>query len=79
MGYLTKDCFLCIVVVLAVAKLFSQYHLNYRCLELRIMTTLFPELQSQIARAIKAIPIDHREQPVLGAVVADPTVAFIHL
>jgi hypothetical protein len=43
------------------------------------MTTLFPELQSQIARAIEAIPIDHREQPVLGAVVADPTVAFIHL
>jgi hypothetical protein len=35
------------------------------------MTTLLPELQIQIARAIEAILIAHREQPILGAIVAD--------
>jgi hypothetical protein len=65
--------------VLAIANLSNYPLLKHRRSKPRIITTLLPKLQNQIAQAIKAIPIAYREQPILGAIIADPAVAFIYL
>src|SRR3979409_1868000 len=43
------------------------------------MSSITPELSSQIASAIEAIPAPHREPPIHGTIVADPTVAFVRI
>lgn len=43
------------------------------------MSSITPELSSQIASAIEAIPAPHREPLIHGTIVADPTVAFVRI